>query len=522
MSGVPDLLAGENLAGQNLLSIVSRGSAIVAELLRLSDNIPPVFYMATQGDQAKYGAILHDFSYLRNVEVHENRISSDVDLVDLDEEFRETHMELLVRFYRLFESIYKYIKDLIRYLEDVEEGVYIQLRMEDLLASDTGKQLLAEALFLYGLMLTLIDNRIEGPVRERMLICYYRYKGSSDTHSAVCNLCRATGYLPTSQKRPPKYPEDYFARLPPPMHVVKMVVSRLRSDDIYKQMQEWPNPDHRTTALASQAAILYIVLFFVPEIMHKENAAMRELVDKHFSDNWVISFYMGFVVDLSIMWEPYKAAMTALKNTLDIQHVREIHAKQVDQTQSNLDQLETLLTEGVLTEEALLDNSHGFLNCLRECNASLRWAMMHRNSRNKKLRDIVVASLDPNRVLLLLLQSAQLEFRVGELYKQLLAHKEERWAKARSECALRVTELAHLFSGEQVLTRNIKDLQLQQWFVNVGAEVSSLEPADATMAGRKMQQLMTAMEDVEQFHQIEANAHVKHFLADARGLLRQV
>ena len=53
-------------------------------------------------------------------------------------------------------------------------------------------------------------------------------------------------------------------------------------------------------------------------------------------------------------------------------------------------------------------------------------------------------------------------------------------------------------------------------------QVSSLEPADATMAGRKMQQLMSAMEDVEQFHQIEANAHVKHFLADARGLLRQV
>jgi carbohydrate-binding DOMON domain-containing protein len=89
-----------------------------------------VFYLATKADQTKYGAILHDFSYLRNVEVRENRISSDVDLVDLDEEFRETHMELLVRFYRLFESIYKYIKDLTRYLEDVEEGVYIQLRME--------------------------------------------------------------------------------------------------------------------------------------------------------------------------------------------------------------------------------------------------------------------------------------------------------------------------------------------------------------------------------------------------------
>jgi len=144
-----DLLAGENLAGQNLLSIVSRGSAIIAELLRLSDHIPPVFYLAEKADQTKYGAILHDFSYLRNIEVHENRISSDVDLVDLDEEFRESHMELLARFYRLFESIYKYVKDLTRYLEDVDEGVYIQMRLEDVLASDIGKQLLAGECFLF-------------------------------------------------------------------------------------------------------------------------------------------------------------------------------------------------------------------------------------------------------------------------------------------------------------------------------------------------------------------------------------
>ena len=290
-----DPLVGENLAGQNLLSICSRGSAIVAELLRLSDHIPPVFYLASKAEQTKYAAILHDFSYLRNIELHENKISSDVDLVDLDEEFRENHLELLERFYRLFESIYKYVKDLNRYIEDVEQGVYIQVRLEDVLASDSGKQLLAEALFLYGLMLTLLDNRIEGPVRERMLVSYYRYKGSSDTHSAVCNLCRATGYLPTSQKRPLKYPEEFFARLPPPLHVVKMVITRLRSDDIYKQMREWPDPSHRSTALASQAAILYVVLFFAPETLHKEPAAMRELVDKHFADNWVLSCYMGFV-----------------------------------------------------------------------------------------------------------------------------------------------------------------------------------------------------------------------------------
>ena len=35
-----DFTAKDNPCGQNLLRIVSRGSAIIAELLRLSDNIP--------------------------------------------------------------------------------------------------------------------------------------------------------------------------------------------------------------------------------------------------------------------------------------------------------------------------------------------------------------------------------------------------------------------------------------------------------------------------------------------------
>lgn len=67
----------------------------------------------------------------------------------------------------------------------MDEGVYIQLRLEDLLVNDTGKQLLAEAIYLYGVMLTIMDSQIEGPVRERILIAYYRYKGSSEMHSKV-------------------------------------------------------------------------------------------------------------------------------------------------------------------------------------------------------------------------------------------------------------------------------------------------------------------------------------------------
>ena len=43
MAQQQDFTAEDNLAGQTLLRLVSRGSSIIAELLRLSDHVPQVF-----------------------------------------------------------------------------------------------------------------------------------------------------------------------------------------------------------------------------------------------------------------------------------------------------------------------------------------------------------------------------------------------------------------------------------------------------------------------------------------------
>lgn len=51
---------------------------------------------------------------------------------------------------------------------------------------------------------------------------------------------------------------------------------------------------------------------------------MREIVDKHFPDNWVVSYYLGFVVDLSIAWEGYRAAKAALSNTIQVFRMNEL------------------------------------------------------------------------------------------------------------------------------------------------------------------------------------------------------
>ena len=42
-----DFLATNNTCGQNLLRLISRGNAIIAELMRLKDYIPPVYRLAS-------------------------------------------------------------------------------------------------------------------------------------------------------------------------------------------------------------------------------------------------------------------------------------------------------------------------------------------------------------------------------------------------------------------------------------------------------------------------------------------
>ena len=73
-----DFLAENNQCGQNILRLVSRGNAIIAELLRLADFIPPVFRLETRADQLKYGEILADFSYFNSADYFDNKIESKV------------------------------------------------------------------------------------------------------------------------------------------------------------------------------------------------------------------------------------------------------------------------------------------------------------------------------------------------------------------------------------------------------------------------------------------------------------
>ncbi|KAK9513426.1 hypothetical protein VZT92_026962 [Zoarces viviparus] len=532
-----DFLAENNLCGQAVLRIVSRGNAIIAELLRLSDFIPTVFRLKDKSDQQKYGDIICDFSYFKGAEYYEGKLEAKPELQDLDEEFRENNIEILSRFYLAFESVHKYIVDLNRYLDDLHEGVYIQQTLETVLLNEDGKQLLCEALYLYGVMLLVIDQKIEGEVRERMLVSYYRYsaaRSSADSNlDDICKLLRSTGY--SSQpgaKRPANYPESYFQRVPISSTFISMVIGRLRSDDIYNQVSAYPLPEHRSTALANQAAMLYVCLYFSPSILHTQQAKMREIVDKYFPDNWVISIYMGITVNLVEAWEPYKAAKIALNYTLDSANIKEQASRYAASMESLRPQVQQLLKEGFLREEIILDNIPKLLNCLRDCNVAIRWLMLHlaesaydlNNKRLRQIKDQVLNDSKYNAKILfqLLLDTAQFEFTLKEMFKQMLSEKQMKWESFQKEGSERMTELAEVFSGVKPLTRVEKNENLQAWFREISKQIESLNYEDSTAAGRKTVQLIQALVEVQEFHQLESNLQICQFLADTRKFLHQM
>lgn len=75
MSSV-DFLAETNACGQTVLKLVSRGNAILAELLRLSEFIPPVFHMATKEERDMYHYILPDFSYFAKQDYYDMAVNT--------------------------------------------------------------------------------------------------------------------------------------------------------------------------------------------------------------------------------------------------------------------------------------------------------------------------------------------------------------------------------------------------------------------------------------------------------------
>ena len=471
-------------------------------------------------DAAKYNSILLDFRYLKAAEAYDEKIDSDADAVDLDEEFRENHLALLERFYMLFDSIFRYVDNLVSYMQDLNKGSFLQHTLDGILMDPEGKQLVCESIYLYGVMLLLLDIRIPGPAREKMIVAYYRYKGSAllTNIDGVCRLCRDTGFTATG-KRPAAYPEDYFARIPLDKDLVDQALGRLRSDDIYNHTTAFPAPAHRSVALSNQSSMLYVTLYFAPDLLHNSAAVCREVVDKAFADNWMVTLYMGYVVDLFDAWQPYKAASAALKTTLS----REVIASMTATHKAAAAKLNTdlggYLTKGVMTEDYVMDNQRVLLNHARACNVTLRWLVLHRATNQLRFREAIRESVTTADVLRLMMNTAQFEFVFTSLVKNILDNKEARWNHLQKLASDYMQDLSDVFGGTNTLRHVKKNEQLKTWCAEVSKRIAEVKYGHSVLAGRVLKELLHAVDDVQSYHQVESSLQVKQALIEVHGYL---
>ena len=519
-------------------------------------------------DAKKYTPFLFDFSYLHNPEEFEAKLTQEkvsssnnssennIPIADLEREFAINHITQIQEYYHLFTSIYNYQHELNTFASNLHKGYYIQYTVESVLLDVDGRALLCEAVWLYGVILIMLERLLPGPIRERLVIAYFRfnveeYNGDVTCIEHVCKLCRGTGVSPPVSATSAtfhkyishKYPMDeekLFGRYPLHVDLVRNVIGCLISDDVYQQSSAFPNVDQRSTRLSKQASMLYVVLFFDPVVLRDEQSRLREIVDKYFYDNWVVHVYAGMTADLSIEWGRFDAAKSALNNVLQVDNVKKLHVQNAKLIGQCMAELRAYLTMGILTDVFVLDNRHDLLNCLRKCNIAVRWRILHRRTTNSIYHGIVCATsedvtADPRlqgnfavndtHVVSLLLLSSQLEMQLKTIFTQLLAKKESIWMSCRAKASNMMDDLAHYFEGDVTLARISRHDGLIEWFTSMASEIRDLAYNSGdhfTVTGRKIQLCVQALEEVEQYDLVDRDVQVKTFLHESRDLLLQM
>lgn len=144
-------------------------------------------------DVKKYVPFLFDFSYLHNPQEWEASLSlpessthkkgeskdghkqtssapaaeSSESLLELEREFAVNHRKAIEEFYELFYSIYDYQVALNQFSSDLTKGFFIQYTVESVLLDLEGRALLCEAVWLYGVMLMLMERLL--PVSDHII-----------------------------------------------------------------------------------------------------------------------------------------------------------------------------------------------------------------------------------------------------------------------------------------------------------------------------------------------------------------
>lgn len=296
----------------------------------------------------------------------------------------------------------------------------------------------------------------------------------------------------------------------------------VKDGDIYSEMPAYPNPDHRSFALSNQASMLYVVMFFIPEFLAKESSRLREIVDKHFYDNWIVPVFMGYVVDLTNEWQVYDAAKVAIDNTVSVRGVAQFAERLKGMAKKVCNKLvDDVLPTGVLTNDSVLQKMDSLLNLLRDANTTCKWLMLHRLAAREDLRKIVCESAKQKTILILLLYTSQYELILFKHIRELYAKRDEYWSKDKDSASDNMSDISEYFSEKSSFKNRRANSDYSEYFANLQKQIADLAPDQGSgKVSRKIQKLIKALDDVEKYDQIENNLQIREHINDTKKKLK--
>lgn len=117
-----------------------------------------------------------------------------------------------------------------------------------------------------------------------------------------------------------------------------------------------------------------------------------------------------------------------------------------------------------MTDEFITYNLMTMMNCVRDTNVTLRWLILHRNTVNDKLKEIIHSLSNEVGLLRLMLVCSEFETMLKEKIIFLLGQKESLWSQDKTACSERLKELSEYFGRSQSLGKIEADDSLKTWF----------------------------------------------------------
>lgn len=228
---------------------------------------------------------------------------------------------------------------------------------------------------------------------------------------------------------------------------------------------------------------------------------------------------MGVTVNLLDVWENYRAAKNALSNIFQTYLISEIAVNNDKTLKKTLEQTKNVLKEGILTPMFAMKNLTKLIKLIRECNTCLRWWILHTSKiastkKSKQFDEQILSEVgfDIMELYELILNTSQLELRIKETLRELIDKKDEKWSDCKKEIDERLSELISCFEGEKVLLKIEKNEHLKSWFLEIQKEIHGLDDKSPSVSERKLIQLIHALSEVQEYHNLNQNMHVKQNL----------